>query len=110
MSTVEPQSRWVLPIGDGRTISRAVARRAPRVAPEVIETALVTATRTPPTNPRCARRTPVVYGFDASRRVVITYLPTGTAGLVGEQAAAVTWLSGAPKAEWVRTDPHAAER
>lgn len=103
--TTEPQARWVLPIGDGRTISRAVARRAPLVDPNMIEEALVTAARGPTDTTGRA----VVFGFNARGRVALAHLPTNTAGLTGERAAAVRWLRLTPRAHWRRVEVTAPE-
>lgn len=97
--------RWVLQLDDGGTIRRSAARRVKIVWPEQIETALVTATRQPS---QCSSM--LVFGLDANGRLVATALSRFAAKSHGERAAAVAWLSGAPRAHWRRVVTTEADR
>lgn len=92
-----PTHRWVLQLDDGGTIRRSAARRAKIVPPELIETALVTAMGQP--SP-CSSM--LVFGLAADGRLVATDLSRCATRSRGERAAAVVWLSGAPRAHWRR--------
>lgn len=91
----KPHTRWLLQLDDDLRISQTRARRTTIVAPEAIEEALAAA----PAH-RHPGATVWVFGYAADGQLVKTHLPTNTARLTGERAAACAWLSGCPCSDW----------